>query len=165
MRNKTVLELGAGCGLVGVACGILGATRVVMTDLQYALPLMRENVERNANDTQCPIECKECDWFSPASIDELFGNADGPPDVILVADCVWLSSLIVPLLQTLKAYTTHSHTKVLITYQQRGREAHEEFMEGIHDLFNVIYVDTEKSAGLAKPDVFHVFECSKKSGS
>jgi hypothetical protein len=133
-----------------------------MTDLQYALPLMRENVERNANDIQCPIECKECDWFSPASIDELFGNADGLPDMILVADCVWLPSLIVPLLQTLKVYTTHSHTKVLVTYQQRGREAHEELMEGIHDLFEVISVDTEKSAGLAKPDVFHVFECSKK---
>eukprot|EP00579_Thalassiosira_antarctica_P028672 CAMPEP_0202006512 /NCGR_PEP_ID=MMETSP0905-20130828/11238_1 /ASSEMBLY_ACC=CAM_ASM_000554 /TAXON_ID=420261 /ORGANISM="Thalassiosira antarctica, Strain CCMP982" /LENGTH=186 /DNA_ID=CAMNT_0048564271 /DNA_START=329 /DNA_END=887 /DNA_ORIENTATION=- len=156
VRNKTVLELGSGCGLVGIASGILGANEVVMTDLPYALPLMRENVERNKSswkgkDLPCQrIECKECDWFQPPPINILFGNANEEvhPDVILVADCVWLSPLIAPLLQTLKTYTVDASTKVIITYQQRGREAHEEFWQGIHDLFDVVVVDTERSVGL-----------------
>mmetsp|Transcript_558 Transcript_558/g.1033 ORF Transcript_558/g.1033 Transcript_558/m.1033 type:complete len:250 (-) Transcript_558:90-839(-) len=170
VRNKKVLELGSGCGLVGIASGILGANEVVMTDLQYALPLMRENVERNESSWKgeefpCQrIECEECDWFVPPPINELFGskNEGMRPDVVLVADCVWISSLIAPLLHTLKMYTTDGSTKVIITYQQRGREAHEEFWQGIQELFDVVVVDTEKSAGLTKPDVFHVFECTKK---
>ena len=81
--------------------------------------------------------------------------------MIVVADCIWLAQLIAPLLNTLKTYTTES-TKVIITYQRRGKEAHEEFWEGIHDVFDVVAVDTEKTVELAKPDVFYVLECRKK---
>lgn len=143
-----------------------------MTDLAYTLPLMKENVSsnesawKNGHNQQETIHCKECDWFQPPPINALFAQMnDSPedsvcPDVILVADCVWLSHLIAPLLQTLQAYAKKSSTKVIITYQQRGREAHEEFWKGIHDLFeDVVDVDTESSVGLAKPDVFHVMEC------
>jgi len=170
VMGKTVLELGSGCGLVGIASAILGAKEVTMTDLNYALPLMQENVDRNelswkGESFLCQrIECKECDWFQPPPVSELCGNSNRP-DVILAADCVWLASLILPLLQTLKKYTTNASTKVIITYQQRGREAHEEFWEGVHDMFDVVVVDTEKRAGLEKPDVFHVLECSKKGST
>jgi len=153
-----------------IASGILGASEVIMTDLLYALPLMRENVKRNemlwrGNNKPCQqIECKECDWFRPPPMNKLLGNASEAmhPEVILVADCVWISSLIEPLLQTLKMYTMDCSTKVVITYQQRGKEAHDEFWNGIHGLFDVVVVDTETSVGLTKPDVFHVFECIKK---
>ncbi|KAL3766545.1 hypothetical protein ACHAW5_000780 [Stephanodiscus triporus] len=167
VRNKSVLELGSGCGLVGLSSGIIGAYKVVMTDLKYALPLMLENVKRNESSWRGidkgskTIECKECDWFRPPPISELFSNNNGP-DVILVADCVWLAPLIAPLLRTLETYTDDS-TTVIITYQQRGKDAHEEFWEGIHHMFDVVAVDTETTVGLAKPDVFHVLECKKIS--
>jgi predicted nicotinamide N-methyase len=154
-------------GLVGLSSGIIGAYKVIMTDLKYALPLMLENVKRNESswrgiDQGCKtIECKECDWFRPPPISELFGN-NSVPDVILVADCVWLAPLIAPLLRTLETYTDDS-TTVIITYQQRGKDAHEEFWEGIHHMFDVVAVDTERTVGLAKPDVFHVLECKKIS--
>lgn len=144
-------------GLVGIASGILGAKKVTMTDLKYALPLMNENVQRNKQSWQRKdnmIICKECDWHHPPPITEFY-------DVILAADCIWLAQLISPLLNTLKTYTTES-TKVIITYQRRGKEAHEEFWEGVHNLFDVVSVDTEKSVELAKPDVFYVLECRKK---
>lgn len=116
VENKTVLELGSGCGLVGIAAMILGAKEVVMTDLQYALPLMAENAERNEQSIgNGRISCKECDWFNPPKMENILEC----PDVILVADCVWLSSLVTPLLQTLKIYTMNNSTKVIITYQQR----------------------------------------------
>lgn len=137
-----------------------------MTDLQYALPLMEKNV--NINKAPCQrneidgntITCKVCDWFRPPSINELLLGTSSP-DVILVADCVWLAPLIAPLLRTLDLYADVS-TKVIITYQQRGREVHDEFWEGIHDLFDVVAVDTEKTVGLEEPDVFDLLECSKK---
>lgn len=126
VKDKRVLELGSGCGLVGISAALLGAKEVVMTDLDYALPLMRQNVDRNQiNDEDQTISCRECDWFNPPALSSLFkcdseeSNQEQCPDVILVADCVWLSSLVTPLLQTLKAYTSNPSTTVLITYQQR----------------------------------------------
>jgi predicted nicotinamide N-methyase len=127
VANKRVLELGAGTGLVGIASMMLGAKQVVMTDLQYALPLMKQNVEQNV--TNQNISCQECDWINPTPIKQLFSceqslsheedDTETHPDVILVADCVWISPLVAPLLQTLKAYTTNPSTSVVITYQQR----------------------------------------------
>ena len=69
--------------------------------------------------------------------------------------------MIAPLLHTLKQYTSES-TEVFITYQQRGREAHEMFMEGVHEHFDVVDVDTLEEAGLVKPDVFHLLRCKRK---
>jgi hypothetical protein len=152
-------------GLVGLSSAIIGAYEVIMTDLKYALPLMQENVKRNeatwrGNGQGCQtIECKECDWFRPPPISELFSN-NHKPDVILVADCVWLAPLIAPLLRALKTYIDDS-TIVIITYQQRGKDVHEVFWEGIHNMFDVVAVDTEATVGLTKPDVFHVLECKR----
>lgn len=95
---------------------LLGAREVVMTDLQYALPLMKENVD--SNNLNHTISCKECDWFNPPALANLFSTSDDP-DIILVADCVWLAPLVVPLLETLCTYTSNKATKVIITYQQR----------------------------------------------
>jgi len=148
---------------VGICCSVLDAKEVVLTDLEYALPLMHENVERNRKDNCQSIECKACDWYKPPSISELCGDSD-EPDVILVADCVWLSHLISPLIHTLQTYAG-DNTKVIITYQQRGKDAHELFMESIHDIFDVDIIDTEKKVGLVKPDVFYVLECRKKKKS
>lgn len=154
-------------GLVGISATILGAKEVVMTDLQYALPLMEENVVRNQSSWQrnevddCQIiSCQACDWYRPPPINELLSGTN-IPDVILVADCVWLTPLIAPLLRSLDMYADAS-TKVIITYQQRGKDVHDEFWEGIHNLFDVIDVDTETTVGLAKPNVFYLLECTKK---
>lgn len=47
--------------------------------------------------------------------------------------------------------------------ESQGREVHEEFWEGIHDLFQeVVDVDTEATIDLSKPDIFHVLECRNR---
>ena len=97
-----------------------------MTDLQYALPLMKENVDsNNLNDA---ISCKECDWFNPPALANLFSTSDDP-DIILVADCVWLAPLVAPLLETLRAYTANGATKVIITYQQRVSDMYDDVLQ------------------------------------
>lgn len=160
------MELGAGCGLVGLAAGVLGATEVLVTDLPYALPNMQQNINRHAE--LCPSEsrmvCHALDWYSPPSFDDLGivmttqRQQRWVPQVILVADCVWMQDLVEPLLSTLQTLACHPGQKVLISYQRRGKSTHEEFWNGIHTRFpNAAISEVDlASLGLSKPDVIYL---------
>lgn len=167
------MELGAGCGLVGIAAGILGAQEVVLTDLPYCLALMQDNVDRHyqvASMRGCRrMECAVCDWFDPPQSVNEFGTNDEREewtvDVILVADCVWVQELVQPLLNTLEKLTArkdkHQAIRVIISYQQRGKDAHEEFWNGILSLFKVVDEIDTTSVGIEKPECLHLFECKR----
>jgi len=60
--GRTVLELGAGTGLVGIVASVLGAGRVVLTDLPYTLDNTRANVELNRLSLKGSVEVVELDW-------------------------------------------------------------------------------------------------------
>jgi hypothetical protein len=46
LHGLKVVELGAGTGLAGCVCGLLGAAKVVLTELPEALPLLERNARR-----------------------------------------------------------------------------------------------------------------------
>ncbi|CAI5956894.1 unnamed protein product [Closterium sp. NIES-64] len=48
VHGKTCIELGAGCGLLGITLAVLGARAVVVTDMPGNLPLLHRNVQANA---------------------------------------------------------------------------------------------------------------------
>ena len=160
------MELGSGCGLVGIAAGILGAAEVVLTDLEYTLPILKQNIAKN----RCSIEssgcarmsCMVCDWFDPKPSSE-FGFSSGALmkpktntiDLILVADCVWVDELVRPLLTTLKKY----QCKTIISYQRRGQAAHDTLMNGLEEIF---YVRHEDKFKCDVSNNLHIFECNVK---
>lgn len=91
IRNRTVLDLGAGCGCVGIVAAHLGAKAVLLQDrrqknLQYAL--------RNAVETgvASQISTLECSW---SSLDEALRRPEGgaeqfaEADVLLAADVLY----------------------------------------------------------------------------
>ncbi|CAB9507168.1 Protein-lysine methyltransferase METTL21E [Seminavis robusta] len=195
VTSKRVLELGAGCGLVGIAAGILGAKQVLLTDLPYALENMNHNVKQHWDACQTAgcqqMVCAPLDWYHPPSLEELGNSMKTPsssiseqqpwiPELILIADCVWMQPLVQPLLATVEhlvtqaaACQTHLTTtrttiiQVLISYQRRGKSTHEEFWNGIHGLrfqsiikqqnvTNVTEVIDVTKVGLAKPDSIHL---------
>ena len=169
VRGKGVLELGAGVGFVGISAAVLGAREVVLTDLDYTMQCMEENVRRNMMHIQSSgckrIECKVCDWFCPPeSIVESFGfRSKTDVEVILVADCVWLEELVSPLFHTIDVLLQHNERAlVIISYQRRGAAAHTHFWDGLHARFHISLVNTALHL-LHVQDVFYLMICTNKN--
>ena len=95
-RVRTVLEVGSGTGICGLACALMSEKlRVTLSDLDSHLPLIRTNIDINATTN---VNCEEIDWFN--STDEK------KYDMVIGSDCVYDVELFEPLLDTLDKVTT-----------------------------------------------------------
>jgi len=95
-EGKRILEVGAGTGLVGIALSKIGAI-VTLTDLQFLLPLMNENIHLN-NLSPEQIQAKELCWGET----DCTPFCEPPLDYILAVECIYLEDLFEPLLKTLE---------------------------------------------------------------
>lgn len=76
----TVLELGAGTGLVGLSAAVLCGARVLLTDRGQVFAVTQLNAERNRPAVDAAggsVECVELDWLVAAQFDE---SPDRLPD-------------------------------------------------------------------------------------
>jgi len=184
VQGKRVLEMGAGCGIAGLTAACLSASAVLLTDLPYVLPLLQSNIDRNRHIVQhgttttagaeaCQsVECCECDWYQQRLNPKIVAYR---PQVIIVADCVWIHSLVEPLLRTLqgllmaqqqlqqesRAPADSNNVHVIFSYQRRGKAAHETFWKGLERLFSSIETVDTAAVGLEKPDVLQVLSCRR----
>mmetsp|Transcript_101506 Transcript_101506/g.326220 ORF Transcript_101506/g.326220 Transcript_101506/m.326220 type:complete len:299 (+) Transcript_101506:63-959(+) len=97
VRKRNVLELGCGLGALGVACGLLGAAHVVLSDRESAvLGLARQNAEANGVSNRCDF----------AVVDFAKGRPPfraGAFDLQVASDVLFLDRLARPLLRTFEA--------------------------------------------------------------
>lgn len=133
LRNKTVLELGSGTGLVGLIAGLLGDCRVWITDQSPLLPIMQRNVALNKVDKNVTVA--ELNWGEsiPSSIPK--------PDVILAADCVYFEPAFPLLVETLDALAGED-TELLFCYKKR-RKADKRFFNLLKKKFTWKDVDDD----------------------
>jgi predicted nicotinamide N-methyase len=107
-QDKTVLELGAGAGLPGLTAALLGARRVVLTDIAPLLPALVKNVE--ANGLQDRVEVRELVWGSdefPSRPGEL-----GEFDLVLMSDLFYDPEEMAALAKTVKRVCGKKETVV-----------------------------------------------------
>ena len=124
IKGKRVLELGAGCGLVGLVCALaLDAKSVLITDGDYqVLNNLRYNVQLNGltlleaidNDddnvtneetspasiqlTTMMVSCPQLIWGKNHAIK--FKKRYGMQDIIIATDCVYITQSVYPLFET-----------------------------------------------------------------
>lgn len=109
IRGKSVLELGAGTGLVSVLCaGPLGAKVVLATDgRSHVVESMEKNFHRNRQilfDTSSRLVAKALDWADIDGLDEVL-STDGHEidfDIILGADLTYSPDIVPDLAELLR---------------------------------------------------------------
>ena len=102
VQGKHVLELGSGCGLVGLTCAVLGAKTVILTDLATQQMHLQRNIELTRD-----LWSQQCDTVAAATLP--FGEFSHylfSADVLLGADIGYDPSLHEPISRTVSAFLT-----------------------------------------------------------
>ncbi|KAG2183440.1 hypothetical protein INT43_006446, partial [Umbelopsis isabellina] len=116
-KNKRILELGSGTGLVGLVLGAIcnpsGAKEIVITDQLPMLALMENNI--TANGLNGIVSAKILDWGTslPTWMNE-------KPDIIIASDCVYLEVAFQPLIDTL-FMLSNEKTEIYLCYKRRRK--------------------------------------------
>jgi predicted nicotinamide N-methyase len=136
VRNKAILELGAGAGVTGLISSTLDSTSVTLTDREgEVLDQLRRNVDefceerRNSIGTlpASPCTVQACEWNDAAKK----GVPGAPFDLVLGADITFNPDTFGALLKTLLR-VTDGRSVVLLSERRRLRGLFEEdFFEDI----------------------------------
>lgn len=95
--DATVLELGSGTGLVGLAAAAILARHVLLTDLPDIVPNLERNAKANAaslSSHRGQATCSVLDWTQPEGLHLDGSDVDHPPNtfaLILAADPLYSS--------------------------------------------------------------------------
>ncbi|KAI8852784.1 putative methyltransferase-domain-containing protein [Chytridium lagenaria] len=118
ITGKRLIELGSGRGIVGIAASILGA-HTTLSDVEAVVPDIHEIVKLN----DVEAEVVALDWTdSKETVKEL--RREKGFEFVVAADVVWVSELIRPLVETIRALMSKETTLVLAhqTRSTRGDE-------------------------------------------
>ncbi|KAG0294533.1 Protein fam86a [Dissophora globulifera] len=98
LKGKNVIDIGCGVGFLGIACALLGAKKVVLTDGNTeVLSMARNNISYNV--VPCPTTASLLDWenFTKEQIAAL------EAEVLILSDLTYDPTNITPLVNVLKA--------------------------------------------------------------
>lgn len=143
MQGKRVLELGAGCGLVGLVFAAMGA-QVLLTDLPNVLNLLEQNILLNKAAIAAgegSVQCCELTWgvTSVTSLPQGWAT----PDLVVAADVVYHRELFDPLLSIL---TLLAAGGTLLAHVRRWK-SDSAFFKQLRKQFEVIDITAEIQSG------------------
>ncbi len=151
-RAKTCVELGAGCGLISaVMREIVEVPRVIATDVEANLELLRENVEKYG------VETRALTWGADA--ENAFADVD--VDVVVASDVVYWNDAMDDLMMTLRALAKTPKTRVLMAYG-RNRQALEKFLDVSREDFETRDVPRSECDALYQCTDVDVIELRRK---
>ncbi|MED6278149.1 hypothetical protein CHARACLAT_020769 [Characodon lateralis] len=157
--GRTVVELGAGTGVVGLMAATLGA-QVMVTDLEDLQSLLDANIQENKSLIKSgSISAKVLKWGEDVS--ELLP----PPHYILMADCIYYEQSIGPLVETLKQLSG-PETSIICCYEQRTEginpEVEGKFFELLQQNFRCEKIPSDKQdPEFSSPDI-HILHIRRK---
>ncbi|KAF2645454.1 hypothetical protein P280DRAFT_417219 [Massarina eburnea CBS 473.64] len=124
-RSFRVVELGTGCGIVGLTIAkTVPNSKVILTDLAEAREIVERNISLSQSSPRGSVEFKELDWEK--DIPELFSNKSTScarckqVDLVVAADCTYNADSSPSLVNTIeKIARTSSSTTIMIAMKKR----------------------------------------------
>ncbi|XP_028251639.1 protein N-lysine methyltransferase METTL21D [Parambassis ranga] len=157
--GRTVVELGAGTGVVGLMAATLGA-QVIVTDLEDLQTLLRVNITENQTlITKGSITAKVLKWGEDVS------EFLPPPHYVLMADCIYYEQSIVPLVESLKLLCG-PETCIICCYEQRTEginpEVEKRFFELLQQNFSCEKIPSDKQDPEFCSEDIHILHIRRK---
>lgn len=122
---SVIVELGAGCGLVSIACAALFQVPAIATDLKEQLPLLEANVALNGASR---VHCQELRWECGAQLQALSDSIDGAA-LFVAADVLYDAGMAVHFIRAasflLSAVTTRK-SRATFLVAQKNRDSSSE---------------------------------------
>lgn len=111
-HGPRILELGSGCGVVGLrVAGLCSTSDVLLTDLPEAIDILNHNVKHaRFVSRRGKIATMVLDWDEP--LPETV--AKQPPDLVIVSDCTYNSDSIPGLVNTLTSVAENSPDALIV---------------------------------------------------
>ncbi|KAI8072714.1 nicotinamide N-methyltransferase-like protein, partial [Gongronella butleri] len=149
LAGKTVIDLGSGTGLVGLALakGCPSLKHMELTDQEPMMQLMKDNIVLNGLSSNTSASL--LDWGVPH---------DHKVDIVLASDCVYLEIAFQPLIDTLIHFTdNNAATEIYMTYRRR-RKADKRFFQLARRHFNVIDIEEDPHRATYKKEGLYLYK-------
>jgi len=125
-RPLSVLELGCGCGVVGIALAqTLPDCEVLLTDLAEVDELVARNIEVMTPAMSSRVDFTPLDWEAP-----LPTNVQSRTfDIIIAAECIYNTDSIPPLVNTLSTLIAQSPQAIIVVATKFRHESERMFFD------------------------------------
>lgn len=151
-KSRTILEIGAGCGMLGLSLhkafelGIIGgderielsSSRVILTETNEVMENLQRNLEQNYpclspnNGDDCEsnkkavhhVSVDELDWTRYEHDCSKAGIDAHSIDCIVGTDVVFSTRFVLPMLETMQ-FLSHSQTVIFLCLQERCKDSHQ----------------------------------------
>ncbi|KAL9045942.1 MAG: hypothetical protein Q9214_001105 [Letrouitia sp. 1 TL-2023] len=154
-HGTTIIELGAGSGLVGLALALASdSLSVHLTDLPKLVPLLQHNL--SINPLRSKADIRVLNWGSP--IPDFVIRY---PEIILAADCCYLESSF-PLLLTTMQKLMGLHTICYFCFKKR-RRADMDFIRKARKVFDVRTVDDDPNKEAWAREGIHIGQSEEET--
>lgn len=125
-RRLTAIELGCGCGTVGIALAqSIPDCDVLLTDLPEVDSLVKANISRLNPAINSKVSFHPLDWMAPLPKD-VHARVH---DLIIVSECTYNTDTLQPLVDTLKALVTRSPKAIIIVSTKTRHDSEAVFFD------------------------------------
>lgn len=126
LERPRILELGSGCGIVGLeAAHLCSGSKVSLTDLPEAMGILGQNVSKTSSSTRSRVSTAILDWDNPLP----YAIARSRFDLLIVSDCTYNPDSGPALVNTLVAIITGSPAALIIVSMKRRHDSEAAFFD------------------------------------